>query len=91
MDVKKIGVLVILAASLMWALEPIFAKLAYTDSDFLQTSVIRAIVVALTAAFYVLITNKGNFKITKKQVPKLIYLGIVGTIVADLLYFFSLT
>ena len=91
MDTKKIGVLAILGASLMWALEPIFAKLAYGNSDFLQTSAIRAIVVALTASIYVVFTNKSQFKVTKKQIPKLIYLGIAGTVIADLLYFFSLT
>lgn len=91
MDNKKSGVIAILAASLMWALEPIFAKLAYGNSDFLQTSAIRAIVVALTAAIYVIITNKSQFRVTKKQIPKLIYIGIVGTVIADLIFFYSLT
>lgn len=91
MDTKRIGVLAIIGASVMWALEPIFAKLAYGNSDFLQTSAIRAIVVALTAVIYVLFTNKSHFKVTKKQIPKLVYIGIVGTVIADLLYFFSLT
>lgn len=91
MDMKKTGVFAILGASLMWAIEPILAKLAYTNSDFLQTSAIRAIVVAVTALLYVLFTNKGNFKVTKKHLPKLVYIGIAGTIFADLLYFFALT
>jgi len=91
MDNKRAGVLAILAASIMWAIEPIFAKMAYWNSDFLQTSAIRAIVVALTAAAYVMLAQKGRFKITRKQIPKLLYLGIVGTVIADLLYFFSLT
>ncbi len=91
MDMKKTGVLAILGASLMWAIEPILAKLAYTNSDFLQTSAIRAIVAAVTALLYVLFTNKGNFKVTKKHLPKLVYIGIAGTIFADLLYFFALT
>ncbi|MHC4243260.1 MAG: DMT family transporter [Planctomycetota bacterium] len=91
MDMKKTGVLAILGASLMWAVEPICAKLAYANSDFLQTSGIRAIVVAITALVYVLLTNKGNLKITKKQLPKLVYIGIAGTVFADLLYFFALT
>jgi drug/metabolite transporter (DMT)-like permease len=88
---KKNGVIAILAASLMWALEPIFAKLAYGNSDFLQTSAIRAISVTITAAIYVIITNKSHFKVTKNQIPKLIYLGIVGTVIADLVFFYSLT
>ena len=91
MDMKKTGVLAILGASLMWAIEPIFAKLAYANSDFIQTSGIRAMVVAVTALLYVVLTNKGNLKVTKKQLPKLVYIGIAGTVFADLLYFFALT
>jgi len=91
MDMKKTGVLAILGASLMWAIEPIFAKLAYANSDFIQTSGIRAMVVAVTALLYVLLTNKGNLKVTKRQLPKLVYIGIAGTVFADLLYFFALT
>lgn len=91
MDRKKTGVLAVLGASFMWAVEPIAAKLAYTNSDFLQTSAIRAIVAALTAGLYVFSTNIGNLKITKKQFSTVLYIAIVGTILADLLYFFSLT
>ena len=91
MDAKKTGVLAILGASLMWSVEPIFAKLAYANSDFIQTSGIRAIVVAVIALLYVVLTNKGNLKVTKKQLPKLVYIGIAGTVFADLLYFFALT
>ncbi len=75
----------------MWAVEPVFAKLAYASSDYLQTSAIRAIVVALTALLYVFLTGKRNLKVTSKQFSKLLYLAIAGTIFADLLYFFALT
>ena len=75
----------------MWAVEPVFAKLAYANSDFLQTSAIRAIVVALTALLYVFFTGRRNLKVTKRQLSKLLYLAIAGTIFADLLYFFALT
>ncbi len=44
MDAKKIGVASILGASLMWVLEPIFAKLAYVNSDFIHTYTIRVII-----------------------------------------------
>jgi drug/metabolite transporter (DMT)-like permease len=91
MDMKKTGVLAILGASLMWAIEPVFAKLAYANSDFLQTSAVRAIVVSTVALLYVLLTNKGNLKVTKEQLPKLVYIAIAGTVFADLLYFFALT
>ena len=91
MDSKKTGVLAILGASLMWSIEPIFAKLAYANSDFIQTSGIRAIVVAITALLYVLLTGKKNLKVRKSEIPKFVYIGIAGTVFADLLYFFALT
>ncbi len=91
MDKKKTGVLAILGASLMWAIEPICARLSYENSDAIQTSAIRAIVVALIAIIYVVFTARGNLKVTKKQFPKLVYIAIVGTIFADLLYLYSLT
>ncbi len=91
MSSKKAGILAILGASLMWALEPVCAKLAYASSDFLQTSAIRAIVVALIALFYVFFTDRRNLKVTSKQFSKLFYIAIAGTIFADLLYLFALT
>ncbi|MHC4693463.1 MAG: DMT family transporter [Planctomycetota bacterium] len=91
MDSKKTGVLAILGASLMWSVEPILAKLSYENSDFIQTSGIRAIVVAVTALLYVVLTGKSNLKVRKSEIPKFVYIGIAGTVVADLLYFFALT
>ncbi len=90
MNPKKTGILAILGASLMWAVEPVFVKLAYANSDFLQTSAIRAIVVALVALLYVLFTGRRNLKVTSKQLPKLLYLAIAGTMIGDLLYLFAL-
>lgn len=86
------GVLSILLASIMWAIEPVFAKLSYQQSaDFLQTSAIRAIFAALTAFVYIAVTNKKNFRIKKSQLSSLVYIAIVGTLFADLMYFFALT
>ena len=91
MNSKKTGILAILGASIMWSLEPVFAKLAYANSDFLQTSAIRAIVVVLTALLYVLITGVRRLKVTTNQFSKILYIAIAGTVVGDLLYFFALT
>jgi len=88
---KHIGVTITLLASVMWAIEPIFAKLSYQNSDFIQTSAIRAIFAALTALIYVGITNKANLRISKKQIPTLLYIAVVGTLFADFMYFFALT
>ncbi len=75
----------------MWSLEPVFAKLAYASSDYLQTSAIRAIVVVLTALLYVIITGGRKLKVTSNQFSKILYIAIAGTIIGDLLYFFALT
>jgi len=75
----------------MWAIEPIFAKLSYQNSDFIQTSAIRAIFAALTALVYVAITNKANLRVDKKQIPTLLYIAVIGTLFADFMYFFALT
>ena len=91
MNKKYLGVLSILLASVMWALEPIFAKLSYENSDVLQTSAIRAIFAAMTAFIYIAITNKDTLRIKKHQLTSLIYIAIVGTLFADLMYFFALT
>jgi drug/metabolite transporter (DMT)-like permease len=88
---KYLGVLSILFASVMWAIEPIFAKLSYENSDAFQTSTIRAIFAAMTAFIYIAITNKDNLRIKKHQLTSLIYIAIVGTLFADFMYFFALT
>jgi len=92
MNVKHIGVLAILFASIMWAIEPVFAKLAYQQNpDFIQTSAIRAIFVTLTALIYIGLTRNAKLRIDKKQFSTLAYIAIAGTLIADLLYFFALT
>jgi len=75
----------------MWAIEPILAKISYENSDFLHTSAIRAIVAALTAFLYIVLTRKSPLKVTRKQLSPLIYIAIVGTLVADFMYFFALS
>ncbi|MBM3212680.1 DMT family transporter [Candidatus Poribacteria bacterium] len=91
METKKIGVLAIICANIMWAIEPILAKLAYRNSHVIHTSTIRAIFVALTALPYVFITNKGKFVTNRKQFGALFYIAIAGTVTADLLYLLALT
>lgn len=91
MKVKTIGVLATLGASIAWAFEPIFAKLSYANADFLQTSTVRALFVALIALTYAFITNKGNLKVNKKQFSILVYIAVAGTLFADLMYLFALT
>ena len=91
MDTKKIGVLAILAASVMWAVEPILTKVAARSTDFLQIAATRSAVSTLVALAYVFLTNRGDLRVPRRHAPRLVYIGVVGTVVADLLYVLSLT
>lgn len=91
MNTKKLGVAIILLASIMWAIEPILAKLSFENSDFLHTSAIRAMVAALTAFIYIALTRKASLKVTRRQLSPLIYIALVGTLIADFMYFFGLS
>jgi drug/metabolite transporter (DMT)-like permease len=90
-NTKQVGVLVILLASILWAIEPILAKLSFGNSDFLHTSAIRAMVAALTAFIYIIVTKKASLKVTRQQLSPLIYIALVGTLIADFMYFFGLS
>jgi drug/metabolite transporter (DMT)-like permease len=91
MNIKIKGVISILLASLMWAIEPIFAKLAYQiNDDFLQTSAVRAITITIVSILLILLLNKSEFIVRKKDISNLFYIAIVGTLLADLLYFYAL-
>ncbi len=89
MNRKHAGVLAVICASVMWAIEPVLAKLSYQNSDFLHTSAVRAFVVTLVALSYMAIKGASP-AVGRKQLPALVYIGIVGTLFADLLYFFAM-
>lgn len=89
---KTVGIIAILLASIMWAIEPIFVKLSYETSDFIQTNTIRAIFALLVAFVYILIKRKPkDLKLSKKDVAPMIYIALVATLFADFMYVFSLS
>ncbi len=91
MDKKQIGVLAIVGASVMWAIEPIFAKLSYANASVIQTSAFRAIFVTIVALIYALFTNGTKIKISKKDFSVIFYIAVVGTLIADVLFYIALT
>jgi len=88
---KTLGVLSILGASIMWAIEPIFAKLSYQTTDFLNTFATRTIFCLAIISIYVFFTNKKKFSVKREYLPKLIYVSLVATLFADLMYIYALT
>lgn len=91
MNARSTGVLAVLLASLLWALEPVLAKLSYQNSDFEHTLAVRAILVSLTALVYVLMTNRGNLRIDRRQLSALVYVAFAANVFGDIAYFLALT
>lgn len=91
MNTKTIGVLSILAASFIWAIEPVLVKLSYVNSDFVHTSSVRSMFVALIALIYVFAANKGSLKVSRKELPALVYIALAATVAAELLYFYAIS
>lgn len=90
-DRKTTGVLCVLGASVMWALEPIFAKLSFQTTDFLNTFATRIIFCFITITIYLLLTTPRNLKVKPQELKWLVYLSVVATLFADFLYTYALT
>ena len=92
MKSKTVGIVAILIASIMWAVEPIFVKLSYENSDFIQTNTIRAIFALLVAFVYIIFKRKSKeMKLSKKDIAPMIYIALVATLFADFMYVFTLS
>jgi len=85
------GVMAILGASLMWAIEPILAKLSYRTTDFVSTFETRIVFCLAVIAIYIIFTNKARFGVERKNLPPLIYVSLVATLFADFIYIYALT
>ena len=90
MDSKKIGVLCVLLASVMWAIEPILVRLSYANSDFVQTTSIRVFFIALIAFAYSAARTKGNFKVPKKEFYVLFFIAISCTVLGELVFLYAI-
>ena len=91
MNSRSIGIIAVLLASFLWAFEPVLAKLSYQNSDFEHTLAVRASLVTLTALVYVLMTNRGNLRVDKRQLSALVYVAFAANVLGDIAYFLALT
>ncbi len=91
MQQKTFGVIAVLFAALMWAIEPVVTKLSYAESNFLQTSMIRAFTISIFSMVLVLATKKSLHLRDKQKLKALSYLALGGTLGADLIYYYALT
>lgn len=79
-----------MAASLMWAAEPILARLAYANSDALATSAVRALTVVPLAWMYIFL-SRSRLGATRRQWPAIVYIALVATVLADLVYLYAIS
>jgi drug/metabolite transporter (DMT)-like permease len=90
-DKKIFGTLTVLGASVMWAIEPILAKLSYQNTDFINTFAARTIFASVIIAVYVIVFKIKHLPVKKQYIPKLIYVSLIATLFADLIYIYALT
>ena len=78
-----------LGAAVMWALEPIFAKLAYADAGVLETAAVRTLTVVPIALVWLAV------KRTPPRLgccwPAMAYVGLTATAIADVFYLWALS
>ncbi len=91
MQVKTVGVVTILGASVMWAIEPVVTRLSYENSNFIHTSAIRSFIITVMALIYAIAINGSTLLIKRNKIPPLLYIAIGGTLCADLLYYYALS
>lgn len=88
---KLLGVFAVLVASIMWALEPILAKMAYRSADVLSTFAMRTVFSILVISLYLLFTDRRHFAVKRRFLPALVVLSLLATLFADLMYIYALT
>jgi len=89
MNAKRVGVLAVLGAAVMWALEPNFAKLAYASAGVLETSAVRTITV-LPIALAWLVMTRSSLRLGPRW-PAMVYVGLVAAAGADVIYLWALS
>lgn len=87
---RLIGVISVLGASIMWAIEPILAKLSFQSADVLNTFATRILFCLVIITSYLLLINPKDLQIRPNEFKWLIYLSLVATLFADFLYTYAL-
>ncbi|MBI5133429.1 MAG: DMT family transporter [Thaumarchaeota archaeon] len=89
MHQKTIGVLAVLGAALIWTLEVVLARFAFTTTTPLQTIALRSFFVMLPALGYALLKVKKT-TLPPKELGVVIIIGLLGSVFADGLYYLAL-
>jgi drug/metabolite transporter (DMT)-like permease len=87
---KTRGVIAILGASIMWAIEPILAKISFESTDFWNTFATRIFFCLLVIVLFLLFTRQ-SVRVKRHFIPALVYVSFASTLAGDLIYIYALT
>jgi len=89
-DQKALGVLFGVAAGAMWAVETILGKIMLSSLSFIQVTASEAFFATITAFVYILLSGE-SLKIKDASLMDILSVGLIGSVLAPLIYFFGLT
>jgi len=87
---KALGVLFGVSAGAMWAIETILGKIMLSSLSFIQITASEAFFAAITTFLYILLSG-ASMKIKNAGLIDILSVGLIGTVLAPLAYFFGLT
>jgi drug/metabolite transporter (DMT)-like permease len=87
---QLLGVLFGISAGAMWAIEAILGKFLFQSLTFLQIAASEAFFASLICFLYILIQRKRPNQV-RSNMGKILVLGLIGTVLAPLLYFLGLS
>jgi len=87
---RVLGILFGVSAGAMWTVETVLGKLLFQSLTFIQITASEVFFAALTTLIYGL-ARRELVKFNRKNVGRLLVLGLVGTVFAPLMYFLGLT
>ena len=89
-DQKALGVLFGVAAGSMWAVETILGKIMLSSLSFIQVTASEVFFATITAFVFILLRGEP-VRITDTSLWDVLFVGLMGTVLAPLVYFFGLT
>ena len=87
---QLLGVLFGISAGAVWAIEAILGKFLFQSLTFLQIAASEAFFASLICFLYLLIQRQRPLQI-RPNMGKILVLGLIGTVLAPLLYFLGLS
>ena len=87
---KTLGILCGVSAGVVWGFEAVLGKFLFSSFTVIQVTTSELLFATVTAFVYALV-RKEKWSFQMRDVKYLLIVGIVGTILAPLLYFYGLT